>query len=446
LQEIIMSQSTPRSNEPLIHHWMPFTPNRQFLEAPRMLARAEGVHYWNSAGEKLLDGISGLYTTPAGHGRREIRDAVAKQMEELDFAPPFQFGVPGSFRLAHELTRILPAPLSRVFFAGSGSEAVETALKIAINYHRARGHGQRQRLIGRARGYHGVNFAGWSVGGMVKNREAFGLGLPGVAHLRHTHIPENRHVIGQGPHGGIDLADDLQRLIDLHGADTIAACIVEPIAGSTGILVPPVDYLQRLRSICDKYSILLIFDEVICGFGRTGHPFAAQAFGVTPDIMTMAKAITNGNIPMAAVAVREEIQQAIFDVAGPDAIEFFHGYTYSAHPVACAAALATLKLYRDEDLFARAAAMAPGFLARIADLAHLPCVTDTRGYGLLGAADLAPGASPGARGFAVMRRCFDQGLVLRVTGDTVIFAPLFITSEDQLDAMFSILRRVLETI
>ena len=446
-----MSQAELRSNAPLIHHWMPFTANRQFLDAPRMIARAEGVHYWNDAGEQLLDGISGLYTTPAGHGRREIREAVNKQLAELDFAPPFQFGTSGSFRLAHALTRILPAALNRVFFTGSGSEAVETALKIAINYHRVRGQGQRQRIVGRARGYHGVNFAGWSVGGMVKNREAFGLGLPGVAHMRHTHIPENRHVIGPGPHGGVDLADDLQRLIDLHGADTIAACIVEPIAGSTGILVPPVGYLQRLRSLCDQHGILLIFDEVICGFGRTSHegaahPFAAQAFGVTPDILTMAKAITNGNIPMAAVAVREEIQQTILDVASPNAIEFFHGYTYSAHPVACAAALATLQLYHDEDLFTRAAALAPGFLARIADLAHLPCVTDTRGYGLLGAADLASAPTPGARGFAVMRACFEAGLVVRVTGDTIILSPMFITTDDQLDAMFTILRRVLSTI
>ena len=441
-----MSQAASRSNEPLIHHWMPFTANKQFQEAPRIIARAEGVHYWNTLGEKLLDGVSGLYTTPAGHGRREIRDAVTRQLEELDYAPAFQFGVPGSFRLAHELAQMLPEGLNRVFFAGSGSEAVETALKIAIQYHRVRGQGQRQRLIGRARGYHGVNFAGWSVGGMVKNRDAFGLGLPGVAHLRHTHIPENRNVMGQGEHGGIDLADDLQRLVELHGADTIAACIVEPIAGSTGVLVPPRHYLERLREICTRHGILLIFDEVICGFGRTGHAFAADAFGVTPDIITMAKAITNGNIPMAAIAVREDIQQTILDAAGPDAIEFFHGYTYSAHPVACAAALATLKLYRDEDLFARAAALTPKFLERIASLADIPLVTDTRGYGLLGAVDLAPEGGAGTRGFAVLRRCFEQGLVIRVAGDTVVFAPLFITTEDELDQMFALLRGVLKTV
>lgn len=442
-----MSQAASRSNEPLIHHWMPFTANRQFQEAPRIITRAEGVHYWNTKGEKLIDGVSGLYTTPAGHGRREIRDAVARQLEELDYAPTFQFGAPGSFRLAHELSQILPEGLNRVFFANSGSEAVETALKIAIQYHRVRGQGQRQRLIGRARGYHGVNFAGWSVGGMVKNRDAFGLGLPGVAHMRHTHIPENRKVIGQGEHGGVDLADDLQRLIDLHGADTIAACIVEPISGSAGVLVPPKGYLERLRAICDKHGILLIFDEVICGFGRTGHAFASHAFGVTPDIMTMAKALTNGNIPMAAVAVQESIQQTILDAAGPEAVEFFHGYTYSAHPVACAAGLATLKIYQDDGLFERAAALAPKFLERIADLADIPIVTDIRGYGLLGAIDLAPDAAgPGKRGFAVLRQCFEAGLVTRIGGDTVVFAPLFITTEDQLDHMVSLLRGVLKTI
>ncbi|HQT73942.1 MAG: aspartate aminotransferase family protein [Acidiphilium sp. 37-67-22] len=441
-----MTQPALRSNEPLIHHWMPFTSNRQFHDAPRIIARAEGVHYWNTAGEKLLDAVSGLYTTPAGHGRREIRDAVARQLEELDYAPAFQFGVPGSFRLANELAQMLPAGLNRVFFAGSGSEAVESALKVAIQYHRVRGQGQRQRFVGRARGYHGVNFAGWSVGGMVKNREAFGLGLPGVAHMRHTHIPENRFQMGQGEHGGIDLADDLQRMIDLHGADTIAACIVEPIAGSTGVLVPPKGYLERLREICTRHGILLIFDEVICGFGRTGAPFAADAFGVVPDMLTMAKAITNGNIPMAAVAVREDVQQAILDAAGPDAVEFFHGYTYSAHPVACAAALATLRIYREDDLFARAAALAPKFLERIAALRDVPIVTDTRGFGLLGAVDLAPEGGPGKRGFAVLRRAFEQGLVLRVAGDTAIFAPLFITTDDQLDEMFDKLRKVLATV
>ncbi len=441
-----MSDVASRSNAPLFHHWMPFTANRQFQESPRIIARAEGIYYWNTKGDRLLDGISGLYTTPAGHGRKEIRDAVARQVEELDYAPAFQFGVPESFRLAHELAQMLPESLNRVFFAGSGSEAVETALKIAVQYHRVRGQGQRQRFVGRARAYHGVNFAGWSVGGMVKNREAFGLGLPGVSHMRHTLVPENKFIMGQGEHCGIDLANDLQRIIDLHGADTIAACIVEPIAGSTGVLVPPKGYLEHLRTICDRHGILLIFDEVICGFGRTGHPFAANAFGVTPDLLTMAKAITNGSVPMAAVAVREDVQQAIFDVAEPDTIEFFHGYTYSAHPVACAAALATLKMYRDHDMFALGAALAPSFLERIASMRDMPAVIDTRGFGLLGAVDLAPGEKPGIRGFMVLQRCFEQGLVLRVTGDTIIFAPMFITQIDDLDRMFKLLRSVLKTV
>ncbi|GAB0112678.1 omega-aminotransferase AptA [Acidisoma sp. C75] len=430
-------------NEPLDHHWMPFTPNRQFKEQPRIIVRAEGIHYWNPQGERLMDGISGLYTTPAGHGRREIRDAVTKQMAELDYAPAFQFGTPGSFRLATEIAGLTPGDLNRVFFTGGGSESVETALKIAINYHRARGEGQRLRMIGRAKGYHGVNFGGWSVGGMVKNRQMFGLGLPGVSHIRHTQIPENRFAMGQGAHGGEDLANDLLRQIEIYGADTIAACIVEPIAGSVGILVPPKGYLERLRQICDQHGILLIFDEVICGFGRTGAAFGAQAFGVTPDIMTMAKAINNGSIPMGAVAVREGICQAILDVAPEETIEFFHGYTYSAHPVACAAALAALALYRDEDLFARARALSPYFLDLIAGMRDLPIVTDTRGYGLLGAFDLAADGAPGKRGFAVMKACFAAGLVIRVAGDTIILAPPFIAEAAELDAMFAILREVL---
>jgi beta-alanine--pyruvate transaminase len=280
---------------------------------------------------------------------------------------------------------------------------------------------------------------------MVKNRQMFGLGLPGVSHIRHTMIPENRFQMGQGEHGGETLADDLQRQVDLYGADTIAACIVEPIAGSVGILVPPKGYLDRLRAICDKHGILLIFDEVICGFGRTGPAFGSQAFGVTPDIMTMAKAINNGSIPMGAVAVREGICQTIMDIAAPDAIEFFHGYTYSAHPVACAAAIATLRIYEDDDLFARGQALSPYFLDLIAGMRDMPIVTDTRGFGLLGAFDIAPGEAPGARGFAVMKRCFEAGLVPRLAGDTVILAPSFVCEKSDLDEMFAILRQVLRS-
>ncbi|MDE2239172.1 MAG: aspartate aminotransferase family protein [Rhodospirillales bacterium] len=422
---------------------MPFTANRQFQEQPRLIARAEGVYYYNTRGEKLLDASSGLYCIPLGHGRREIREAVAKQMEELDYAPPFQYGVPTAFRLATEVAQMLPAGLNRVFFTCSGSEAADTALKVAIQYHRARGEGQRMRFIGRERGYHGVNFGGWSVGGMVANRKAFGVGLPGVSHLRHTHIKENYFQMGEGEHGA-DLADDLERFVNLHGADTIAACIVEPIAGSTGILVPPKGYLKRLREICTKHGILLIFDEVITGFGRTGEAFAAQTFGATPDILTMAKAITNGSIPMAAVAVRDEIQQAIQDAAPPNTIEFAHGYTYSAHPAACAAGLATLKIYREEDTFSRVKALAPDFLEQIGSFKGMPGVIDTRGFGLLGAVEVAPKGKPGERGFEILRKAFENGLVLRSAGDNLVLAPPFAATPDQISEMIDILRKLIK--
>jgi beta-alanine--pyruvate transaminase len=440
-----MSAASRQSNDPLIHQWMPFTANRQFLEQPRLIARAEGIYYYTPSGEKLLDGSSGLYCIPLGHGRREIREAVAAQMEELDYAPPFQYGVPVAFRLATEVAQMTPPGLNRIMFAGSGSEAVETALKVAIQYHRVRGEGQRQRFIGRERGYHGVNFGGWSVGGMVNNRKAFGVGLPGVAHMRHTVIPENRFVMGQGAHGA-ELADDLQRFVDLHGADSIAACIVEPIAGSTGILVPPLGYLQRLREICTKHGILLIFDEVITGFGRTGEAFAAQTFGVVPDMITMAKGISNGSIPMAAVAVREDIQQAILDAAPENTVEFYHGYTYSAHPVACAAALATLKIYREEESFARVRALAPAFLEQIGAFKDLPYVTDTRGFGLLGAVELAPQGKPGERGFKILCKAFEAGIVLRAAGDTIVLAPPFVASPAEIEQMVDITRRVIKAV
>jgi beta-alanine--pyruvate transaminase len=437
-----MSATARASNDPLIHQWMPFTANRQFMEQPRIIARADGVHYFNTRGEPLLDGSSGLYCIPLGHGRREIREAVAKQMEELDYAPPFQYGVPAAFRLAAEVAQMTPPGLNRILFMGSGSEAVESALKVAIQYHRVRGEGARQRFVGRERGYHGVNFGGWSVGGMANNRKAFGLGLPGVMHMRHTKIPENQFQMGEGTHGA-ELADDLERFVNLHGADTIAACIVEPIAGSTGILVPPKGYLKRLREICTKHGILLIFDEVITGFGRTGQAFAAQTFDVTPDIMTMAKAISNGSIPMAAIAVREDIQQTILDASPPNTVEFYHGYTYSAHPVACAAALATLKIYREENTFARVRDLAPAFLEQIGAFRGMPGVTDTRGYGLLGAVDLEPQGAPGARGFKILCKAFEAGLVLRNAADTIVLAPPFAATPDQITEMVDIMRKVI---
>ena len=437
-----MTAESRGSNDSLINQWMPFTANRQFQEKPRLIARAAGVYYYDSQGRALLDGVSGLYCSPLGHGRREIREAVTRQMQELDYAPPFQYGTPIAFRLAAEIARMTPPGLNRIFFAGSGSEAVESALKVALQYHRARGEGARQRFVGRERGYHGVNFGGWSVGGMVNNRKAFGLGLPGVMHMRHTLIPQNRFEMGQGTHGA-DLADDLERFVNLHGADTIAACIVEPIAGSTGILVPPKGYLQRLREICTKHGILLIFDEVITGFGRTGEAFAAQTFDVVPDIMTMAKALTNGSIPMSAIAVHEDIQQTILDEAPPDSVEFYHGYTYSAHPVACAAALATLKIYREENIFARVRALTPAFLEQIAAFKTMPDVIDTRGFGLLGAVELAPKGKPGARGFKILCRAFEEGLVLRAAGDSIVLAPPFAATPDELSQMIGIMRKVI---
>ena len=438
-----MSAAVRPTNDPLFHHWMPFTANRQFQEQPRLIARAEGVYYYNTRGEKLLDGSSGLYCIPLGHGRREIRDAVAKQMEELDYAPPFQYGVPTAFRLATEIAQMLPDGINRVFFGGSGSEAADTALKMALAYHRARGEAQRVRFIGRERGYHGVNLGGMSVGGMVANRKAFGTGLPGVSHLRHTHIKENYFQMGEGEHGA-DLADDLERFVNLHGADTIAACIVEPIAGSTGILVPPIGYLKRLRELCTKHGILLIFDEVITGFGRTGEAFASQTFGVTPDIVTMAKALTNGSIPMAAVAVKDEIQQAIFDSAPENSIELFHGYTYSAHPAACAAALATLKIFREEGTFDRVKSLTPAFLEQIGSFKGMDGVIDTRGYGLLGAVELAPKGKPGERGFKVLCKGFEQGLVLRSAGDSLVLAPPFAATPDQISEMIEIMRKLVK--
>jgi beta-alanine--pyruvate transaminase len=437
-----MSAAPRPSNDPLVYQWMPFTANRQFLEQPRIIARAEGVYYYNTQGEKLLDGSSGLYCIPLGHGRREIREAVTKQMEELDYAPPFQYGVPAAFRLAHELAQMLPAGLNRLMFAGSGSEAVETALKVALQYHRVRGEGSRMRFVGRERGYHGVNFGGWSVGGMVNNRKAFGLGLPGVMHLRHTLIKENIFEMGEGTYGA-DLADDLERFVNLHGADTIAACIVEPIAGSTGILVPPHGYLKRLRELCTKHGILLIFDEVITGFGRTGEAFAAQTFGVVPDIMTMAKALTNGTIPMAAVAVREDIEQTILDAAPENNVEFYHGYTYSGHPVACAAALATLKIFREEDTFGRVRDLTPAFLEQVGNFRGVDGVVDTRGFGLLGAIELAPKGKPGERGFTILRKAFEAGLVLRAAGDSIVLAPPFACTPDEITQMIEIIRKLI---
>lgn len=429
----------------LEHYWLPFTPNRGFKKEPMLLARAEGLYFWNDAGERLLDGCSGLFCCALGHGRREILDAITAQYSELDFGPSFRYAHRGGFELASALAEVTPGDLDRFFFVNSGSEAVDTALKIALLYHRVRGEGQRQRFVSRERSYHGVNFGGVSLSGMVRNREDFGPGLPGVVHMRHTHLESNRFQPGCGERGA-ELALDLERLVSLYGAETIAACVVEPIAGSTGILVPPVGYLESLREICDRHGILLVFDEVITGFGRTGKAFAAQSFGVLPDIMTVAKALTNGAVPMGGVAVRNGIYEQITNAAPDDAIEFFHGYTYSAHPMACAAALATQRVFREEGIFERAAKLAPYFQERIFALRDIAVVEDIRGFGLLAGIDLAPAGAVGARGTSLLRRLFAGGLVVRVTADTVILAPALVAEREHIDHICDSLRDALQGI
>ncbi|MDL2338246.1 MAG: aspartate aminotransferase family protein [Pseudomonadota bacterium] len=404
-------------------YWMPFTANRQFKAAPRMISGASGMHFSTLEGRQVLDGIAGLWCVNAGHARPRITEAIQKQAAELDFAPPFQMGHPKVFELAQRLVELTPEGLDKVFFTNSGSESVETALKMAIGYHRVRGEGQRTRLIGRERGYHGVNFGGISVGGMVANRRMFGPMLGGVDHIRHTHdLARNAYSKGQ-PEYGVELADDLERLIALHDASTIAAVIVEPVAGSTGVLVPPKGYLQRLRSICDQHGILLIFDEVITGFGRLGAPFAASHFGVTPDLMTVAKGLTNGCVPMGAVFAKRFVHDAFMN--GPEhLVEFFHGYTYSGHPLACAASLATLDTYAEDGLLTRARDMAPTFESAVHSLAGLPNVIDIRNIGLVAGIELAPIAGePGKRAFQVFLDCWEQGVLVRTTGDTVALSP-----------------------
>lgn len=426
----------------LEHQWMPFTANKHFKAEPRLFAEAKGMYLKNHRGETLIDGVSGLYCTPAGHGRREIADAVHAQLMTLDFVPPFQFGHEKAFELARRVGELTPGDLNYVFFTNSGSESVDSAMKIALQYHRSRGQAQRTRFVSRERAYHGVNFGGISLAGMVRNRDTFGPTLPGVSHIRHTALPENRFVRGEAETGA-DLADDLQRHVDLYGADTIAAVFIEPIAGSFGILVPPKGYLKRIREICDRHGILLVFDEVICGFGRTGKPFAGQAFGVTPDIMTMAKALTNGVIPMGAVAVNEKIYQAVVESGPAKGIEFYHGYTYSGIPSACAAGLAALDIYKNERLFERAAELSPYFLDAVWSLRDIPIVTDIRGYGMLGAIDLEPADKPGARGYEVLCDLFNSGVLARVGGDTLIFAPAFIAEHKHIDEIIDKARRVL---
>jgi beta-alanine--pyruvate transaminase len=426
--------------------WMPFTANRQFKTNPRLLSRAAGMHYWTPAGDKILDGCAGLWCVNAGHGRREITDAVATQLAELDFAPTFQMGHPLAFELANRLVKLTPGDLDHVFFANSGSEAVDTALKIALAYHRVKGDASRQRLIGREKGYHGVGFGGISVGGMVNNRKFFGSLLPGVDHLRHTLDLEHNAFTRGVPDWGAHLADDLDRLVALHDASTIAAVIVEPVQGSAGVILPPHGYLRRLREICDKHGILLIFDEVITGFGRLGTPFGAHYFDVMPDIITAAKGLTNGAIPMGAVFVRKHVYDAF--MTGPEgAIELFHGYTYSAHPAACAAALAALDIYEQESLLTRAAALSKKWEDAVHALRDAPHVIDIRNIGLVAAVELRPReGSPGARAYEALTKAFEAGLLVRVTGDTIALSPPLIIEEAQIDQLFATLRAVLNGI
>jgi len=427
--------------------WMPFTNNRAFKAAPRLLVSAEGMHYRDADGQAVLDGVSGLWCVNAGHRRQPIVEAIAHAAAVLDFAPPFQMGHPLAFALAERLAALMPGDLDRIFFTNSGSEAVDTALKMALAYHRARGDVRRVRFVGRQRGYHGVGFGGISVGGIAPNRTAFEAQLlPHIDHLAHTHDPvRNAFSKGQPPHGA-ELADDLERIIAEHGAETIAAVIVEPVAGSTGVLVPPIGYLERLRALTSHHGILLIFDEVITGFGRTGAAFGATRFGVLPDLMTLAKGITNGAVPMGAVCAARGIHDAVIAQAAPG-IEFFHGYTYSGHPLAAAAGLATLALYESEALFVRAATMAPILERAVHALRGAPHVVDVRNIGMVGAVELAPrDAAPGARAQEVFLECFRRGVLVRQTGDTIALAPPLIVSEAQLDELTQTVRDVLHTV
>jgi beta-alanine--pyruvate transaminase len=426
--------------------WMPFTANRQFKQQPRLLAKASGMHFWTPEGREVLDGIAGLWCVNAGHARPKIVEAIAAQAQELDFAPPFNMGHPKAFELAERLVELTPPGLNKVFYTNSGSESVETALKMAIAYHRVRGEGARTRLIGRERGYHGVNFGGISVGGIVANRKMFGTLLAGVDHIRHTHDLE-RNAYSRGvPEYGAEFADDLERVIALHDASTIAAVIVEPVAGSTGVLLPPKGYLQRLREICDKHGILLIFDEVITGFGRLGSPFAATHFGVTPDLMTVAKGITNGCVPMGAVFAKQHIHDVF--MTGPEhLIEFFHGYTYSSHPLACAAALGTLDTYAEEGLLTRGAQVGPYFEEALHSLKGLPNVIDIRNIGLVGGIELASRVGePGKRAFDVFLECWQRGVLIRTTGDTIALSPPLIVENKHIDQIVGTLTDVLKTV
>jgi len=439
------AQEIDLANLSLEELWMPFTANRAFKRSPRLLTEAKGMYYTSAEGRRILDGTAGLWCVNAGHCREPIARAIAEQAARMDYAPGFQMGHPLQFELASRLTELMPGGLDHVFFSNSGSEAVDSALKIALAYWQAKGQPSRTRLIGRLRGYHGVGFGGISVGGIESNRKAFASQLlPNVDHLPHTHDgARNAFSRGQPEHGA-ELADELEQLVQRHGASTIAAVIIEPVAGSTGVLIPPKGYLERLRAICTKHDILLIFDEVITGFGRVGAPFAAEYFGIEPDMLTMAKGITNASVPMGAVAVRREIYDTVVN-ATEQGIEFFHGYTYSGHPLACAAGLATLGVYRDEGLFERAASLAPYWEDAVHSLRGKPHVVDIRNLGLVAGIELAsrPG-KPGARAFEVFTRCFyDENVLIRTTGDIIAISPPLIVEKEQIDEIIGAIGKML---
>ena len=433
------SEKTSMPNS-LNEHWMPFTSNRDFKERPRLITSAKGVYLKNHEGQTQIDASSGLFCNPLGHGRIEIIDAITNQLKTLDYAQPFQQGFGGSFELATKIAKHTPGNLNRIFYTICGSTAVETAIKISVAYHKARGEGQRFRFVGRERAYHGMNIGATSVGGMINNVKTYASVLmPGVVHMRHTHLDDHKFISGQ-PETGMEIANDLERICTNFGSENIAACIVEPIAGSTGTLVPPVGYLQRLRELCDKHNILLIFDEVITGWGRTGSAFGAQEFGVTPDIMTMAKATTNGIVPFGVVACKEEIYDTVLDASPKGAVELFHGYTYSGIPISVAAALAVQDIFEKEDIFNRAKDLAPYFQEGLFSLKDIDVVENIRGYGMMGGIDIRKDTRPGKAGLATFKHCYEAGVNFKATGDALIIAPMFICEKKHIDEIIEKLR------
>ena len=440
MNQSYMSSEKPEIPNSLNEHWMPFTSNRDFKQSPRLIVEAKGVYLKNHQGQTQIDASSGLFCNPLGHGRVEIINAITNQLKKLDYAQPFQQGFGGSFELATKISKHTPGNLNKIFYTICGSTAVETAIKIAVAYHKARGEGQRFRFVGRERAYHGMNIGATSVGGMINNVKTFAnVLMPGVLHMRHTHLPEHKFVSGQ-PETGAEIADDLERICTNFGSENIAACIVEPIAGSTGTLVPPKGYLQRLREICDKHGILLVFDEVITGWGRTGSPFASQEYGVTPDIITMAKATTNGISPLGAVACKDEIYDAVMEGSPKGTIELFHGYTYSGIPVSVAAGLAVQDIFEKDDIFNRAKNLSPYFQEGLMSLKDIDVVDNIRGYGMMGGIDIKMHKKPGAAGFTCFKHCYEAGVNFKATGDCLIIAPMFICEKKHIDEIIEKLR------